>query len=223
MAKKKAELEFETEQHRATMREVHSAQQGGQIQMAVDLAVFAFQYIDGMMQFERKYEDETARHSVESIDFVLRFAPLLFDTRSLDAVTTLLKSQRRIDNNATADLAAEVNKARILLGDAYRLWNHLEQNTEVRQDQLRSRLGGDQELWRWIAETWDGMGLVRRIPEQNSYRLSLVTRMNEITRGKCPLCGVTGKAAKARLLEEITCPKCGKGTRFVLMPANAGA
>jgi hypothetical protein len=177
-------------------------------------------YVDGMMQFERRFEERTERKSVETIDYVLQYAPLVFDQASLDELGGILKSQKRIDKNTTADLADNLKKAIDLMWNAHRLWTVLEQSNDVPQDKLRTNLGGDQERWRSIAESWSRMGLVQRIPERGSYRISLTTRITAQVRGKCRRCGATGKAAMGRFLEEITCPKCQSTSTFVILKAS---
>ena len=101
--------------------------------------------------------------------------------------------------------------------DAYRLWEHLEKRPDARQDELRQDLGGDQNRWRRMSETWEEMGVVRRTPEGRSYRLTLVTRMDQTVFGKCPSCGVIGKTSKTKLMDDVTCPKCQTVGKFVIL------
>jgi predicted RNA-binding Zn-ribbon protein involved in translation (DUF1610 family) len=170
-----------------------------------------------MMQFAHRYENHESWASVESIDYVFRFAPILFEAQHINRLADLFKSQKRIQKNVTTNLAQSLAKAQTLLHDAYRLWNHLESQGTSRQDDLRTTLGGDQDQWRWMAETWERIGIVRRVPENQSYRLQLVTRLDEVIRGKCPNCGVVGKATKLRLLDSLECPKCRATGFFVLL------
>ena len=148
---------------------------------------------------------------------VLRYAPLIFDSDSLDQLASLLKSQRRIDKNSAVDIASDLEASVSTMWDAHRLWSHLECEHEVRQDELRRKFGGDQDKWRWIAETWERMGLLCRVPEGGSYRLSLVSRLETRVRGKCASCGVTGQADKFHLFQEIQCPKCKASGFWVIM------
>jgi hypothetical protein len=202
------------------MRAAHGE---GRYLEAVEIAINACQYIDGMMQFERRFEDRMARRSIETIEYAFQYAPLMFDRASLDTLAELLKSQKRIDKNATADLADDLQKAVELMWDAHRLWTVLEEADDVPQDKLRVMLGGDQEYWRYIAESWDRMGLIQRIPERGSYRISLTSRVTQEIRGKCRSCGATGKAAMGRFLEEITCPRCKTTSTFVIIAATASS
>jgi hypothetical protein len=214
---KKADLEADFVAYEEAMRAARNAQQSGDYLSAVELALSATQHVDGMMQYERRYAGQTDRDSVGAIDIVLKYAPLMFDFASLTHVADLLKSQRRIDKNTTADIATSVAKSIELMWDAHRLWNALEKDSDTRQDKLRANLGGEQDGWQWIAETWERMGYINRVPEGGSYRLVLTSRLDEKVRGKCPSCGVAGSATKMRLLEEINCPKCHANVYFVFL------
>lgn len=222
MAMKKAEMEAHREKYRALMGDARAAQQDGLYHKAVELALSSWDHVDGMMQYERRFEEKEFE-SIEGIDTVLKYAPLLLDFNNLDRLESLLKSQRRIDRNTSESLTEKLGKARALMWDVHHLWDHLEQHPGARQDELRQILGGDQDQWRLVAETWEKMGLVRRTPEGRSYRLSLCTRMGEVISGKCPKCGAFSEAPKAMLLEELACPKCRASVLFVMLSKGATA
>ena len=221
MAKNKAELQFDASRYREAVVAMRKAHNEGRYLEAIEIAMNACDYVDGMMQFERRFEDRTERKSVETIHYVLQYAPLVFDRSSLETLDEVLKSQKRIDKNTTADLADDLKSANALMWDAHRMWTELEQAADLPQDKLRSSLGGEQERWREIAESWYGMGLIHRMPERGSYRISLATRIATEIRGKCPACGATGRAAMGHFLEEITCPRCKATSTFVMLRAAA--
>jgi hypothetical protein len=175
-----------------------------------------------MMQYARKYEG-VSFESVESIDFVLRFAPLLFDFVSLDSLEELLKRQRRIERDTSDDLAQRLAEARQRMWDAHRMWTHLEQTPGARQDELGRVLGGDQNRWRGVAETWEAMALLVRTPNRGSYRLALSTRMGEVVSAKCSACGAGAEAPKAMFLEPLTCRECRSTVSFVLLVGTTPA
>jgi hypothetical protein len=218
MAKLKAELDQERNEYSKGMLLCRQSHDDGDYQQALETAASACEYVDGMMQFEHRYENRETWASIESMEYVFRYAPILFEGQYIKRLAALLKSQKRIQKNVTTDLSQSLAKAQTLMQDAYRLWNHLESQETPRQDDLRTTLGGDQDQWRWIAETWERIGIVRRTPENHSYRLQLVTRLGEGIRGKCPNCGVVGKATKLRLLDKLDCPKCRVIGMFVLLP-----
>jgi hypothetical protein len=217
VAKTKVELESDFNRHEDLMNRARQARREGDYRKAVEMAESAWPFIDGMMQYARRFNETSEHSTIDSIDLVLRLAPLLFDFETLNKLAELLKTYRRIDKNTTADLAAELARARSLMMDAHRLWDYLERHGDIRQDDLRRSFGGDQECWRGITELWERMGVVVRAAEGGSYRVRLATRMNDDVRAKCSCCGVAGKASKSRLLEEITCPKCQHRGLFVIL------
>jgi len=219
MAMTKAEMERHSTQYQTVLTDVRHAIQAGDYKKGIALAISAWDHIDGMMQYERKYGGHESV-DVEAIDTVLKFAPILFDFESLDKLESLLKNQRRIEKNASANLTNLRVKATELMWDLHRLWGHLEHNPGQRQDELGRTFGGDQDRWRGLAETWEKIGLLSRIPEGDSYRLSFSTRMDEPALAKCPSCAAVGKAHKSQFLNEVSCPKCHTVVSFVLLSTD---
>lgn len=216
VAKKKAELEDEYEQYHAAMRRAKDAERSGLYRGAVDAALEAFPYIDGMMQFARRYRDEEFA-TITAIDVVLKYAPLLLDYLTLRKLGDTLQEQRRIERNTSHVMADKLAEADALMRDAHRLWNFIDREPNCRQDRLRQVLGGSQDRWRSIAEGWEKMGLLLRSPEGGSYTLSLSTRMGQVVAGKCPSCGHVSEAPKAMFFEELDCAECGWSGYFVLL------
>jgi hypothetical protein len=212
----KTEMELHRAAYHQHISDAKSALKQKAFREAMTSAVSSWDHLDGMMQYERKYESKES-FSVEGIDLVLKYAPLLFDIESLDKLEALLKSQRRIAKHVSANLEDGVARARAAMWDAHRLWNQIESRSEVRQDKLRAELGGDQDRWRALADAWQEIGLISRMSDSGSYRLSLSTNMNEAALARCPACAAVAKAPKARFLEERHCPKCGATVSFVLL------
>jgi hypothetical protein len=216
MAMTKAEMEMHRDTYQVFMGKASSAQEAGLYREAVDFAISSWDHIDGMMQYERKYSGKEFS-SIEAIDFVLRYALLLLDFESLDKLETLLHSQKRILKNTTVDLGDTLVKARIVMWEAHRFWHYLDQHVAVREDSFRADHGSDPKRWRSIAEEWAEMGLVRRLPEAGTHRLSLITHMDQPILAKCPSCAAVVKAAKAKFLDEQSCPKCLQKRTFVFL------
>jgi len=219
MAMKKAEMEEHRADYQALVSKARLAEREGLFSRAVELGLSCWDHIDGMMQYERRYEQREFS-SIEAIDIVLRHSPLLLDFRNLEKLEGLLKDYRRIDKNTSVSLADRLTEARALLWDAHRLWDHIERNPGARQDKLRQVLGGDQCKWRAITEKWEKMGLLVRTSEGASYRLRLSTRMGALVKAKCPSCGTIADGPKAMFLEELDCPECRENVLFVLLPGT---
>lgn len=213
-------MEAHQRQYKSLITKARSAVRKGRYHEAVKVSLSSWDYVDGMMQYERRYEEKEFT-SIEGIEMVLKYAPLLLDFESLDTLEGLLKDHRRIEKGTSDVLADKLTDARTLMWEAHRLWSHLEEHPQARQDRLRKDLGGDQDEWRGIVELWAEMGLVERTPDGGSYLLALATRMGEIVSAKCTNCGDTVEAPKAMLLAELGCPECEARVPFVILPRQS--
>jgi hypothetical protein len=218
----KAELEHHWNEYNTCMQQALLAETRGLYRAAIESALTSWPHVDGMLQYEHKYMHRDLA-SVPAIDVVLKYAPLLLDFHSLNALGDLLTSQKRIEKNTSESSVERLTAARTQLWDNHRLWTHLENHSDFRQDELRRVLGGNQDYWRSLAERWEAMGLVRRTPEGGSYRLKLSTRLGEVVFGKCPSCGAVLDAPKAMFLEPTHCPACRVSVSFVILPGTAGS
>ena len=192
-------------------------ERAGRFADAISHAIDAWDHLDGMMKYEKKWEGREFK-SVPCIDLVLKYAPLVFDASSLDRMGALLKAQKSIDRLASDDLASRLSEARSLMVRSHRLWQHLCHNRGVRQDSLRATLGGDQEEWRHLCERWDSMQMLRRVPSGGSYELWVATNLEDKVRGRCSGCGRAVRGRKLDMLADQTCPSCQKSCMFVMVP-----
>ncbi len=216
MAMSKAEMEAHWNEYKALVSRARSLREAGMHREAIELAVSSWLHIEGMMQYDRKYSGDQGV-SIEAIEVVLACSPFLLDYSSLDALETLLSSQRRISKASSKDLVEELATARRVMGSARKLWNHLELQTEWSEDQLLVALGGQPSQWRILLETWEQMGLLRRILNTGTARWALATQMGELVFAKCPSCAAVVKGEKAAFLKNAACPKCRKQVLFVLL------
>jgi hypothetical protein len=217
MAMTKAEMEAHHSEYHTCLSLAREAEEEKDFQTALNWVVSSWVHIDGMLRFERKYQGEESCR-IFGLLTAFRLAPLLLDFERLDALESLLKKGKRVAKASVDDLGDELSKARQLLADAHRLWDYLERHGEIRQDDLRTTFGGNQDIWRWMAEQWGKMLILKRRREGNSYRLTLTTQLSSSMRAKCPSCGVIAKASQEKLLAEQLCPKCGVRGHFVLLP-----
>lgn len=216
---KKSEMEEHHAAYHAHMAVARTAERDGLYRAAVDSAMSAWEFIDGMMRYEQKYLDREFA-SVPAIDFVLKYSPMLLDVRRLNALRDLLKSRKRIDRDASADLVEELERAIFQTSENYQLWSFLERHPDVRQDELPPSLGGDREYRRTVIRFWEQLGIVSRTPDGRSYRLLLIAPLGRAITGKCPSCGQTHNAPKRAFFEPIDCPSCGKQAHFVLVASE---
>jgi DNA-binding MarR family transcriptional regulator len=224
MAMKKAEMEAHANAYRAHVQRARTAESSGLYRAAVDAAIDAWGHIDGMMQYERKYA-EGQLSQLEAVDFVLKYAPLLLDARSLNRLEDFLNECKRLKRDSSLNVGELLSQARSQVPENHRLWAHLERNPGAVQSQIQRTIGGDQSRWRWVVEAWEKMGLVTRAPdpEAASYRVSLATRMGQVISAKCPACGEVAEAPKAMFLEPMTCPRCNSDQAFVFLGVKANS
>jgi hypothetical protein len=215
----KAELEHHWSAYHAALTEAQNAIALGDYKQAIENVVSSWEHIDGMIQYERK-NSGTESVSIDTINIILQFAPLLFEYEILDRLEVLLKAQRRIEKNSSLNLSDLQAKARHSMYVAHRLWNHLEQSPAI-ESELCKQLEVNLEELHCIVAIWQKMGLVARLPEGNSYRVSLCSRMNQDTMAKCVSCGAVAKAHKSLFLDQVTCPRCHSATSFVLLADGA--
>jgi hypothetical protein len=202
------------------MEAARRADKQGLYRVAIDAAMEALPFIDGMMQYAQKYLSEDVA-TIGAIEMVVYYSPLLLDSQTLDSLESLLETRRRIERNSAEDLGEKVEKARGRIWDNHRLWSRVEANPGCRQDELRDVLGGEQQYWRSVAESWEHMGLVRRVADRGSYLLFLATRTGQVVSGKCPACGHVAEAPKGMFFENMSCPQCKADVLFVLLGQGA--
>jgi hypothetical protein len=207
---KKAELERDHKRYMAHRKNMRRAEQDGQYQAALEAAASSLCHIEGMMGYDRKYGKQTQFHSIETIDFLLTYAPLLFDVENLGKVEELIKTRRVIAKNTVVDWTELISSARSALWDAYRLWTLFEEVGFLAKSHLKN-----EPLLRSIANKWRKIGLTVRKTSESIDGDELTTRLLHKVKGKCPSCGATGTGTKERLLKTITCPRCKTEVQFV--------
>ncbi len=216
MAMKKSEMEEHWRAYGMLIGGARTAQRNGVYRKATELALSAWKHIDGMMQYERRYGDKEFK-SVEAIDMVLEYAPLLFDFETLNGLEALLRNTRGIERYTSDNLSQNLAATRGRMWDCHRMWDYLERHGETEEGELLRKLGGPRDVWGSVTRAWENMGLLRRRTDAGSYKLALSTRLGEVVAGKCPVCGTVAEAPKAIFLEESLCPQCQTRVLFVLL------
>lgn len=214
MAKSKAELEIDACQHTALMNETRMLHASGKILPSVRMAVSAWPHVDGMLQYERRFGDRQATRAIDSIDFVLSYAPVTFDAEALTELEGLLKSQRRIVKSASTDLVQRLVDAKTLMWSAYSVWTHLERYEGFDLQELESVLGHDIR-WHGVVQTWQHLGMVVCIDAGGRQIVRLATQLNGSLLACCGQCGVRRPMLLTEYLAPIDCQACGCSTFFV--------
>lgn len=124
---KKSELQEHSEEYHRRMENASAAESAGNFRGAIDWAVSAWPFIDGMMQFERRYNEKDF-YGIDAIDLVVRYAPLILSSATLDKLDALLRERKGIEKQTEEDLSAKVAHAREQIGEKHRLWCWLEEH-----------------------------------------------------------------------------------------------
>lgn len=219
---KKADLQSAQTAYDRAMRLARAAEQQGDYPVAIARAIEAWEHLEGMMQFERRFEDAEFK-SVPCIDLVLRHAPSILHAQALDELEHLLQTRRAIDRHASDDLATRLLEARETLKRAHRLLDHIERNPGARQSDLRQLLGGDQDEWRGWCERWSDIGLINRESLGGQYYLRLSAGADELTDAKCGACGGIERGSKRSFWGSHVCVACGRTETFVLLSSASAA
>jgi hypothetical protein len=209
----KAEMEAHSYAYQERMQAVRVAENAGLYGAAVAAAISAWQHIDGMLQYRKKYESHDTI-SIESVEVVLEFAPLLLDARSIAALEQLLDDNRRINSEISRDKLAE---ARSRLRETHRIWTYIELHPNVEQTELWAVSGANKKEWQAVVGAWTKMGLVHQTERENSFTVALATRMGQIVSAKCPSCGTVVQGPKGMFVEPAHCTECRHTGLFVLL------
>jgi DNA-directed RNA polymerase subunit RPC12/RpoP len=213
----KAEMESHRAAYQSKIASARNAHAANAIPEAIAFALASWDHIDGMVQYERRYNGaETI--DIEGIQMVMSLSPFIFDSSSLDKLEVLLKNQRRIGKCSKDNLASQLVSARVAMWQAHHVWSVIEQEADATEQQLLRRLEWNIGELRPLLSFWGSIGLLRRSQVDGSWQLGLSTRMSELILAKCPACGVQVKAPKVKLLDAATCPKCRGKVLFVLIP-----
>jgi len=211
----KSELEYHDQQYARLLDEAHDSLRVGDVFDAISSAVAAWDHVDGMMSYRRKYEKEEFR-SVDCFDLVLSIAPLVFESAALEEAASILKSKKSVERHTSDDMGDRLSDAWELLRRAHRLWGHVAGRDWTGQAQLRSELGGSQEEWRRILDRWVDMGIVERRGEGLGIQIRLATDPDRSVKGVCHSCGGKVQAKRHDLLQPAACPRCGKVSEFTV-------
>jgi hypothetical protein len=208
----KAELAASRDRYDELMRRANEALSRGYYRDAMRWARAAWERVEDMMKYERRYEG-AAFKTVPCIEMVLRLAPLRLDGESLDALEALLKQQRSIDKHASDDLAGEVEKARERMRMAYRVWRELEKRGEVEWENVVALYGQNRSEWLGLEREWARMELVEITGRGGRRRIRLRSGLSETVKVRCVVCGECVEMPKRVAVRARTCSSCGPAAK----------
>lgn len=212
-------MQEEVRAYRARLERARFAIDDGQIVEAIKEAVAAWEHVEVRMRYGARYEDMEF-DTLECVELVLQYAPLVLDADSLDRLEVLLKKQKHVERKTSKSLTAALDVARARLNLAYRAFDLLERRASMSHDELNAWAGPDAPAWKRIAMEWLRIGVVENSDDGKTCRLR--TNLREHWRTKCHACGKGLGGPKWRFLEKLPCPKCGSESGFVFVARHSG-
>ena len=209
----KAELESAHREYGIMAQGAIYAEQAGIYRLVVDRAVAAWQYVDGMLQFEKRYLENDSPN-IAAVELVLKYAPVLLDFATLNRLESFLSENRRVKRLVEAGADDCIAEARARMWNAHMIWSELEANPGSRAVELHARLALPTKFTTFVLSCWTTSGLVLQLGRGE---LSLSTQLGRVVPAKCSSCGKMTEAPKAMLLESVDCPECGQQASFVLL------
>lgn len=205
----KGELEWQCNTFQAIATQAIEAQQNHLYSQAIDYALQSFPFIDGMIQYERRYK-KTEQINQPTLKLILAFSPVIFRWHSIDQVEVLINTTKRIERNSDIEWRSKIDESRKLLISAQNLWNSIET--------LQHDFSTIDPISRsFILTAWERIGLVSIVKDSKTFQYQFVSALNARYRAKCPECGQICDATKESLLSKLKCPRCMVTSYFVLL------
>jgi hypothetical protein len=220
MAKSKADLESDHRLYRGAICKMQRAIEERDYLLSIRHAKYAWQHIDGMIQYESRYLDRGDFANIECVGHVLQFAPIVFDKESLEALSMLIKSTRRVDRCTPVDLADELAKALQLLSHTHGVWCHIENHQPCVIEECRAAFQGDDSDFYRCLRIWRELELIDQYLEDNRQCLKILTFGDSQVRAKCSACGVLAQGLLSQFLNEDACPLCQENAEIVLLRSH---
>jgi hypothetical protein len=206
---KKAELEASFRKCSALCTEAVQAEADNDFTRLLDRAGATLPLLRESIAFLRRYQKIEAPN-LPSVDLILRYAPPMFATRSLDSVDEWFAASSRSERKTYPDLPDRLADARRLLTLAVRVWPPW---PAVAQSEVKAEGAEVAQLFNF----WSRYGAVVKQPGRTPTTFAPVTHPRCRARGKCPTCGRSDEAAWADLLVRRTCPHCNCAGQFVIV------
>lgn len=219
---KKAELRAHNEMYQRLLSEAKAAVLGRSFQRGIERAASAWNHVDEMMQFQRKYQ----KHEfvpLECVDIVLRYAPLLLEIDYLNRLEELLKTKRRVERNSTENLKMRLGQARGLFHYVYQLFDCIESGQSCRIESLPQTIHSKYTDRETVIAQLVEIGLARLQRSASGALISLITSMESMVSGKCMHCGHVEQSQKSDFLLTRVCSCCGQHTLFVILAETTAA
>lgn len=217
----KADLQDATTKYESCVAAALAAESHGCLKEAVDHAVQAWEFLEAMLRFSKRFRKLDV-DSVHCVNLVVRLAPVLLDPEPLDTLSTLLKSRKSIDRAVSDNLAEMLAGAKRRLAAAHRIFDCIERNPEIGNDDLCSLVEIEAERVTEILGQWLRFGVVRRTSLGHAHGFRLTLDLGAIEHARCARCGRDATGEKSSFLTLRACDSCGVEQQFVILRSPSG-
>jgi hypothetical protein len=159
--------------------------------------------------FLRRFR-EVEKPGLPGVELLLKYAPVVFAWRALDAVEAWFNDANRKDKKAYAHLTADLAAARQALAEAARLWDELDSPLGCPVSRASSPAAVA------ALDAWVAMGAVRVQGPAGFGAGRHVSHPTGRFEARCGSCGESHRASLSDFLNPVTCPGCRRASEFVL-------
>lgn len=184
---------------------------------AVESAVRSFEHIPQMLTYLSRRLGGEPLPRVETIDFLLRYCPILLHAEGLESLGEFLRSKRAVARKLPYDVQQEFQQANVRLLRSFRIWNVLQAKSPMPSSEIDTLLGEGNENTRDLLTRWIEMGIVWTVRGDKREEYMLLGADNHKVRGKCGECGAVGSGNLYKLLDAIQCPRCKTHSQFSII------
>lgn len=203
-----AEMEYHHDAFLASEQSIRAHVQARRFESVFSQCEDSLPHIVPAIRFRKKRDINPEVPSLRCINVVCKYAPLLFERDCLARVHDFITSNRALAKY-DGDYLGKVEMAIEQQETARILWNGIAAKPGFLQRNIRKQLGLDRDTVVAILGVWEELGVVCRTKSRGSYRIDFPSRLDAVTDGCCPKCGIRGKARKELFLKPVTCRKCG--------------
>jgi hypothetical protein len=203
----KAELEWNANTFKTLSQQARGLIAEYNYTRAIEIALQSLQFIDGMIQYERRYnKQENVQQSTLAI--ILNYAPVIFHYRAIDTLEAYLLSTKRVHKTSDIDWLERIVAARQMMTSALNLWQCIEVDQDYKHIDNTFRV--------FLTDCWLRLGLIAK-RTTNVAGFAFVSSLSERFRGKCSSCGLVCDTTKETLLSDMNCPGCKVSCSMVIL------
>ena len=191
--------------------------QEGDYDAAVESAVHSFEHIPQMLTYLGRRLGGEPLPRVETIDFLLRYCPILLHDAGLELLGEFLRSKRAVVKKLPCDILQELQEANTLLREGARIYNSLQVMSPMPCSEVATVIGDHAGKVRDLLAQWEEMGMLWRATQETGEAYMLLGADNHRVKGKCGGCGAVGAGNLYKLLNTIQCPRCKTHSQFSII------